>query len=191
MLPPSHVTSSELVQNFVLAQFLSARGYLLCSKHTASIMWKSLHKARMRISTCCREHTTQPSPTAPPLGEQGVTGCCALVLGWFDCTSNQHNHPSHPVEVSWGRLSEVKPPASLFCPICCPFLRQLRLLVSSLAGLHACYLHTDWHSYTCSIHTHCRGGTEYLSCTPGSHSVCAVRTLLGVDQKMLSIENPC
>ena len=184
MLPPSHVTSSELVQNFVLVQFLSARGYLLCS-NTASIMWKSLHKARMRISTCCREHTTQPSPTAPPLGEQGVTGCCALVWGGLTAPQTSTTTRHTQWRCSWGRLSEVKPPASLFCPICCPFLRQLRLLISSLAGLHACYLHTDWHSYTCSIHTHCRGGTEYLSCTPGSHSVCAVRTLLGVDQ------NPC
>ena len=29
-------------------------------------------------------------------------------------------------------------------------------------------------------------GLKWLSCTPGSHSVCAVRTLLGVDQKILS-----
>ena len=34
---------------------------------------------------------------------------------------------------------------------------------------------------------YCTGGTECLSHTPGSHSVCAVRTPLGVDQKILSI----
>ena len=31
------------------------------------------------------------------------------------------------------------------------------------------------------LYTCCTGGTECLSCTPGSHSVCAVRTLLEVD----------
>ena len=30
-------------------------------------------------------------------------------------------------------------------------------------------------------------GLKWLSCTPGSHSVCAVRTLSGVDQKILSL----
>ena len=33
----------------------------------------------------------------------------------------------------------------------------------------------------------CTGGIECLSHTPGSHSVCAVRTPLGVDRKILSI----
>ena len=37
------------------------------------------------------------------------------------------------------------------------------------------------------LYIYCTGGTEYLSHTPGSHSVCAVRTLLGVDWKILSI----
>ena len=35
---------------------------------------------------------------------------------------------------------------------------------------------------------YCTGGTEYLSHTPGSHSVCAVRILLGVNPKILSIK---
>jgi len=35
---------------------------------------------------------------------------------------------------------------------------------------------------------YCTGGTECLSCTPGSHSVCAVRTPLGVDWKILSVK---
>ena len=34
---------------------------------------------------------------------------------------------------------------------------------------------------------YCTSGTECLSRTPGSHSVCAVRTPLGVDRKILSI----
>ena len=34
---------------------------------------------------------------------------------------------------------------------------------------------------------YCTGGTECLSHTPGSQSVCAVRTPLGVDWKILSI----
>ena len=33
---------------------------------------------------------------------------------------------------------------------------------------------------------YCTGGTKCLSCTPGSQSVCAVRTPLGVDRKILS-----
>ena len=33
----------------------------------------------------------------------------------------------------------------------------------------------------------CTGGTECLSRTPGRHSVCAIRTLLGVDRKILPI----
>ena len=33
------------------------------------------------------------------------------------------------------------------------------------------------------LYMYCTGGTECLSRTPGSHSVCAVRTLLGVNQK--------
>ena len=37
-----------------------------------------------------------------------------------------------------------------------------------------------------SIIMYCTGGTECLSRTPGSHSVWAVRTLLGVDRKILS-----
>ena len=34
---------------------------------------------------------------------------------------------------------------------------------------------------------YCTGGTECLSCTPGNHSTCALRTPLGVDWKILSI----
>ena len=34
----------------------------------------------------------------------------------------------------------------------------------------------------------CTGGTECLSCTPGSHPPCAVRTLLGVDLKISVVE---
>ena len=37
------------------------------------------------------------------------------------------------------------------------------------------------------LYMYCTGGTECLSRTPGSHSVCAVRTPLGVDRKILSI----
>ena len=41
------------------------------------------------------------------------------------------------------------------------------------------------------LHMHCTGGIECLSCTPGSHSMCSVRTPLGtllrVNQKILSI----
>ena len=37
------------------------------------------------------------------------------------------------------------------------------------------------------LYMYCTGGTECLSRTPGSHSVCAVRTPLGVDWKILSI----
>ena len=40
---------------------------------------------------------------------------------------------------------------------------------------------------TLYICKYCTGGTECLSCTPGSHSVCAVRTPLGVNRKILSI----
>ena len=35
---------------------------------------------------------------------------------------------------------------------------------------------------------YCTGGTECLSHTPGSHSVCAIRTPLGVDRKILPIK---
>ena len=35
---------------------------------------------------------------------------------------------------------------------------------------------------------YCTLGTECLSHNPGSHSVCAVRTLLGVNRKILSIK---
>ena len=38
------------------------------------------------------------------------------------------------------------------------------------------------------LYIYCTGGTECLSHTPGSHSACAVRILLGVDQKILSIK---
>ena len=42
------------------------------------------------------------------------------------------------------------------------------------------------------LYMYCTGGTECLSRTPGSHSVCAVRTPLGVDRKFsLSGKNPC
>ena len=37
------------------------------------------------------------------------------------------------------------------------------------------------------LYMYCTGDTECLSHTPGSHSVCAVKTLLGVNQKNLSI----
>ena len=37
------------------------------------------------------------------------------------------------------------------------------------------------------LYMYCTGGTECLSRTHGSHSVCAVRTLLGVDRKIVSI----
>ena len=37
------------------------------------------------------------------------------------------------------------------------------------------------------LYMHCTGGTECLSHTPASHSVCAVRTPLGVDRKILSV----
>ena len=37
------------------------------------------------------------------------------------------------------------------------------------------------------LYMYCIGGTERLSRTPGSHSVCAIRTPLGVDRKILSI----
>ena len=37
------------------------------------------------------------------------------------------------------------------------------------------------------LYMYCAGGTECLSCTPGSHSVCAVRSPLGVDRQILSI----
>ena len=39
------------------------------------------------------------------------------------------------------------------------------------------------------LYMYCTGGTECLSrtSTPGTHSVCAIRTLLGVDWKILSI----
>ena len=38
------------------------------------------------------------------------------------------------------------------------------------------------------LYMYCTGSIECLSCTPGSHSVCAVRIPLGVDQKFLSIK---
>ena len=37
------------------------------------------------------------------------------------------------------------------------------------------------------FYMYCTGGTECLSHTPGSHSACTVRTLLGVNRKILSI----
>ena len=37
------------------------------------------------------------------------------------------------------------------------------------------------------LYMYCKGGTECLSRTPGNHSLCAIRTLLGVDRKILSI----
>ena len=37
------------------------------------------------------------------------------------------------------------------------------------------------------LYIYCTSGTKCLSRTPGSHSACAVRTLLGVDWKALSI----
>ena len=37
------------------------------------------------------------------------------------------------------------------------------------------------------LYVYCTGGTECLSRTPCSHSVCAIRTPLGVNQKILSI----
>ena len=37
------------------------------------------------------------------------------------------------------------------------------------------------------LYMYCTGGTECLSRTPGSHSVCAIRTPLEVDRKILSI----
>ena len=37
------------------------------------------------------------------------------------------------------------------------------------------------------LYMHCTGGTECLSRTHGSHSVCAIRTLLGVDWEILSV----
>ena len=37
------------------------------------------------------------------------------------------------------------------------------------------------------LYIYCSGGTECLSRTPGSHSVCAVRTPLGVNRKILSV----
>ena len=41
---------------------------------------------------------------------------------------------------------------------------------------------------TCTIlYMYCTGGTECLSCTPGSHSVFVIRTPLRVDQKFLFI----
>ena len=33
-------------------------------------------------------------------------------------------------------------------------------------------------------------GLKWLSCTPGSHSVCAIRTLSGVNQKILTLREP-
>ena len=35
----------------------------------------------------------------------------------------------------------------------------------------------------------CTGGTEVPQSPPGSHSVCAIRTLLGADQKILTINS--
>ena len=37
------------------------------------------------------------------------------------------------------------------------------------------------------LYMYCTSGTECLSHTPGSHPACAIRTLLGVDRKILSI----
>ena len=37
------------------------------------------------------------------------------------------------------------------------------------------------------LYMYCTGGTECLGYTPGSHSVCTIRTPLGVNQKILSI----
>ena len=37
------------------------------------------------------------------------------------------------------------------------------------------------------LYVYCTGGTECLNRTPGSHSVCAVRTLLEVDRNIFSI----
>ena len=37
------------------------------------------------------------------------------------------------------------------------------------------------------LYIYCTGGIECLSCTPGSHSACAVRTLLGVDLKIRTL----
>ena len=47
----------------------------------------------------------------------------------------------------------------------------------------------DNHQAFTILYMYCTGGTECLShtSTPGSHSVCAIRTLLGVDRKILSI----
>ena len=41
----------------------------------------------------------------------------------------------------------------------------------------------DNHQPFTILYMYCTGGTECLSRTPGSHSVCAVRTPLGVDRK--------
>ena len=55
--------------------------------------------------------------------------------------------------------------------------------------------HDSWQPPTLTIlYMYCTGGTECLSCTPGSHSACAIRTLLGFDRKILSIRKepmPC
>ena len=40
------------------------------------------------------------------------------------------------------------------------------------------------------LHMHCMSHTEYLSNTPDIHQLWAMRTLLGVDWKILSGENP-
>ena len=45
----------------------------------------------------------------------------------------------------------------------------------------------DNHQPSQSSYMYCTGGTECLSSTPDSHSVCTVRTLLGIDRKILSI----
>ena len=37
------------------------------------------------------------------------------------------------------------------------------------------------------LYVYCTGGTECLSHTPGSHSVCAIRLQLEVDQKIFSV----
>ena len=43
------------------------------------------------------------------------------------------------------------------------------------------HTHTCTHTYTCMhAHMYCTSGTQCLSRTPGSHSVCTVRTLLGL-----------
>ena len=59
-------------------------------------------------------------------------------------------------------------------------------VISFLAWRVSHSLHRKLHAGRWA-YMHCTGGTECLSRTPGSHSVCAVRTPLGVDQKIFSI----